>query len=136
MNCFFCENIIKKSNKKHSICKMCYEDKMIGYEEFKNTNLDKKYFTKYYFENKMCFIREDIDKFDPDELNDQDIICMKDIGIESTEESRLEFLTAFAKYKDLDINLLRMDKYVNAFVDYGLVKSNINDFLKRLVNIY
>ena len=146
MSCFICENKIEIKNPKRencSICEKCVNDRRLTYSLFdvETMCVDKSVLKKLYYKNFVMYSKKEIDKLiNCDSLSHKDIFLLNESDLINAKSSeRLALVKYLCKKKDFDFIEVICDKWVDAFVDFGMInfktdKEFWKDVIERFTN--
>lgn len=144
--CYICETgIITKSDKRKdfSICVNCFNnrEKTITNCEAELSGIDKKLMTKLYYMNYVMYSKKEYESLSYEGLTHGDILILKESKyVKEDYNYRLKLMHQFSKKNSIEFYILSSDKYVDAFLTYGLInkdtdKEFFDDVIERLTSI-
>lgn len=126
--CQICKNeiAVRNEKKKHSsVCDYCFNDrsKTMSLLEVDLSGVDKTNLTRLNYGNYIIFSKEEFDEInDQQGLTPKDILLLKesDKFFDKNETYRKRIIRKFCDVNNISYWSVRTDKYVDAFIKFGL----------------
>ena len=140
-NCFTCIKPLKVKSEKRkdcSVCENCFYDrrKTVSNCDVELSGLDKSLLTKLYYQNYIMYSKDEFDQLDFEGLSHKEIFLLNESEkfCKESERFRNAFIVQLCKQKQLIYLNVITDKYVDAFVTYGMInKESDKEFFKDIV---
>ena len=134
MSCYICKQEITIKNPKrkdNTVCEDCVSNrnKTVTNCEVELSGVDKCLLTKLYYKNYIIYSKIEFDQIDSDCMSHKEIMLLNESPEYFNESSkfRSKIIRALCKKKKLNWLAVVTDKYVDAFIDFGMYTNNTDD---------